>query len=301
MMDIRTYKLFIDESGTADIQDKNSKLYIVAGCSIEEQKRERIKIKADQIKFKYWGDTNVVFHSREIGRKENHFSILKDKKIYTDFLKDLENFLSEADFKMLFVVVDKEEAIKYVWDERYTWNRLKIYKETSNHIIKNFLLILLTGDSRGKIIVESATAEKDFYFHKAVGHLTADGIKELNVGFGKVQDTLTSISFVSKKNHDIEEQIADLFAYGAKCKYLAKQKKKFRRGEYESLMMDLCNKKLFKIPKNAGIRKMKYFKEVEPFLVLPTTEDLVNATAANAKTGSRHHARSPVSKPKIAK
>ena len=256
MMDIRTYKLFIDESGTADIQDKNSKLYIVAGCSIEEQKRERIKIKADQIKFKYWGDTNVVFHSREIGRKENHFSILKDKKIY---------------------------------------------KETSNHIIKNFLLILLTGDSRGKIIVESATAEKDFYFHKAVGHLTADGIKELNVGFGKVQDTLTSISFVSKKNHDIEEQIADLFAYGAKCKYLAKQKKKFRRGEYESLMMDLCNKKLFKIPKNAGIRKMKYFKEVEPFLVLPTTEDLVNATAANAKTGSRHHARSPVSKPKIAK
>ncbi|MBU4375034.1 DUF3800 domain-containing protein [Patescibacteria group bacterium] len=94
------HRLFIDELGTANPKDTNSSLYILAGCSVNEEERLKMKIWADQIKFKYWGHTNIVFHSREIGRKVNDFKILKDRKIFNDFLKDLGQFLEDAKFKM---------------------------------------------------------------------------------------------------------------------------------------------------------------------------------------------------------
>jgi hypothetical protein len=258
------YKLFIDELGTADIKDKNSKVYILAGCSIKEDERMNMKIWADQIKFKYWGNTKIVFHSREIGRKENNFAILKDKSIFNEFLRDLEKFLLDSNFRMFFVIINKEKAGKL------TWNNLKIYKETSFWLVRNFLLILLTNESKGKIVIESSTAEKDFYFHKAISFFLAPpGIPNLSVDYKKIRDTLTSFSFVTKDNCDIEEQVADLFAYAAKCKYLLKNKEKLKIGNYEKMMLNLLDKKLYKVPKNAKDKKMKYFKEVESFLVLP--------------------------------
>lgn len=257
------YCLYIDELGTANINDKNSSLYILAGCSINESERQNMKIWADKIKFKYWGHKNIVFHSREIGRKENDFEIFKDDKVFRQFLKDLEEFLSHSKYKMFFVIVDKERARKRAW------NHIKIYKTTSDQLVKNFLLILLTGDSRGKIIVESATAEKDFYFHKAIGYYLTAGINGLRVDYKKIQETLTAISFVTKNNFDIEEQIADLFAYAAKCKYLEKLGKRVKKGAYEKMMLSLLESKIFKKPKEAKDVKMKYFKEVESFLVLP--------------------------------
>lgn len=257
------YCLYIDELGTANINDKNSKLYILAGCSVDEKERENMRIWADKIKFKYWGHKNIVFHSREIWRKENDFEIFNDTKIFREFLKDLEEFMMFSKFKMFFVIVDKENAMKQAW------NHIKIYKSTADQLVKNFILILLTGDSRGKIIVESATAEKDFYFHRALGYYLAAGIKELKVDYKKIQETVTSISFVTKNNFDIEEQVADLFAYAAKCKYLGGIGKKVKNGLYEKMMLRLLEKKIFKSPSNARDRKMKYFKEMDSFMILP--------------------------------
>ncbi len=257
------YKLFIDELGTASIRDKKSKFYILSGCSIEEKDRLDMKIYADQIKFKYWGHTGIILHSREIGRKEGDFSIFKNKKVYNDFLYDLEKFIQKARFKMFFIVVNKAKA------EKLKWNHNKIYKETSEIMVKNFLLSLLPNKSRGKIIIESATAEKDFYFHKAAGLYLSNGIKELKVDFKKIQQTLTSISFVTKNNFDIEEQISDLFAYAAKCKQLARMRKSFKKGKYEKMILKMFNQKIYKTPQNAGRLKNKYFKEINSFVILP--------------------------------
>ncbi len=257
------YRLFIDELGTANIKDIKSELYILAGCSIKDYEQQNMKIWADHIKFKYWGRTSIVFHSREIGRKENDFRVFKDDKLYGEFLSDLQKFLLHSNFKMFFVIVDKEKARKF------GWNNIKIYKETSYWMVKNFLLILLTNDSKGKIIIESATAEKDFYLHKSVGHFLAEGISDLKVNYKKIQDILTSVSFVTKNNYDIEEQIADLFAYAAKCNYLLDSGGEIKKSSYEDMMLYLLKEKIFKVPYGAKSQKAKYFKEINPFLILP--------------------------------
>ncbi len=166
----------------------------------------------------------------------------------------------DSKFKMFFAIVDKEKTKKLGWDET------KIYKETAKSMIRNFILILLSHDSRGEVVIESATAEKDFYFHRALGYFLSEGLTVPKVSYKKVQETITSISFVSKKNHDIEEQIADLFAYAIKCKYL---KKKIKKNSYEEIMLRILNKKIFRAPRNAKVLKKRFLDKVEAIKVLP--------------------------------
>ncbi len=196
-----------------------------------------------------------MFHSREIGRRVNDFEIFKDDKLYEHFLIDLEKFLQYSRFKMFFIVVDKGNA------RISGWNDVKIYQDTTLFLVRNFLLILLTGDSKGEVIIESASAEKDIYLLNAFNYFLSAGLPQLGVDYKTVRSLLTSVSFVTKNNHDIEEQIADLFAYAAKIKYFRKKV----RNRYDIKMLELLEKKIFYTPPNINRPKNKFYKEVNIF------------------------------------
>lgn len=258
---MKLINFFIDELGNANPKDTKSNLYILSGIMVTNQNREELKIKADQIKFKYWSRTNIVFHSREIGRSEGEFQILKDPKIKENFEKDLTKFLNLSLFQLFAVVVDKQKIPK-------NWIDKTIYKRTADNLIKNFILSLLAQKNcKGRLVVESATAEKDFFYHKAAGYYLSNGFRELKINFKEVQDVLTEISFVSKKNEDIEEQIADLLAYGIRIKY--ENKKLFQLPSYEKELVKTVNSKLFKINPNTGITKKKLYSQIESFQIIP--------------------------------
>lgn len=259
---MRNLSLFIDESGIANPKVINSEVYILSGCMVDDYAREKIKIEADQIKFKYWTRTNIVFHSKEIGRKEGDFKIFKDKKVFDDFQQDLFNFLLKNSYQMFFVLVNKQEALKQNWNDK------KVYQETSTLMVKNFTLSLLAQDNvKGRLVVESASAAKDFYFHKAAGYFLSHGFCNLGVSFKQVQDVLTEISFVSKKNHDIEEQLADLLAYAAKLKF--KGKKQISMSSYDKGISRIMNSKIFKMHPETGQKKKKYYSQIDSFKVIP--------------------------------
>ena len=263
-MDQDEYVLFIDETGTASPKDTKSDYYILSGCAVKETERQKLKISAEHVKYKYWNNTDIVFHSREIGRKENDFSILDRHATFTKFLTDLEDTLDKRDFHMFFVLVDKAKA------KALNWNDIKIYKETSNAIVEQFLMFLMSQKARGKVVVEAATAQKDFYFHRALNGYLAGGIPALNITHKHVKETLTSISFVTKQNFDIEEQIADLFAYAARCHYYKNViKKAHRNGLYEEMLLRLFKKKMISRPKITSSRKPKYLKRLNGFVTLP--------------------------------
>lgn len=255
-MDKDEYVLFIDETGTAHPKDTHSKYYIVAGCVVKESERHKLRSVAHNIKFKYWGDTDIVFHSKEIGRKEGIFSNLKNSKTYNDFLTDLENHLFKRDFRLLYVLVDKQDAIS-----NHAWNDVKIYSITSEQIVNNFLYYLLSRGAKGKIVIESATTQKDSYFMQALSKILSQGIPIHSIKHTQVKEAITSISFVTKNNYDTEEQIADMFAYAAKCHYLQQNKLATYTKKYEQLIMRTLAAKLrlefntfasFKRPASAG-------------------------------------------------
>ena len=258
---MKLVNFFIDESGYANPRQQESPCYILCGCMISNDCRQLLKIKADQIKFKYWGRENIVFHSREIFRKYNEFEILKDPEINKNFEKDLFNFLNLGGYQIFAVIVDKEKAV------RSNWNELKVYKESSDIIVKNFVHALLAKKCHGRLVIESATSQKDFLFHKAVGYYLSNGIKGLKVSFREVQEYLTEISFVMKKNHDIEEQIADLLAYGAKVKFMKRKEKKMN--DYDKKILGVLDNKLFSINPSTGDHKKKFYEKIKSFEIIP--------------------------------
>lgn len=259
---MRTLCLFIDESGDANPKVSRSEVYILAGCMTDDYGRDRLKIESDQIKFKFWSRTDIILHSREVGRKEGDFKILKDVKTYTEFKKDLFNFLNKSSYQLFFVLVDKKKAFSQNWNDR------KVYEETSRIIIRNFILSLIAqGNAKGRLVIEAATSLKDFYFHKAASYFLSAGIPELNITFNQVQEVLTEISFVTKKNHDIEEQISDLLAYAAKLKFLGR--KQVAMNEYEKRVVKTISAKMFKMDPNTGVKKKKYYSEIDSFKIVP--------------------------------
>lgn len=259
---MRNLCLFIDESGNANPKSLSSTSYILAGCIIGESSRNKLKIEADQIKFKYWDKTDIVFHSREIGRKEGDFKIFQDENLYKNFQKDLFQLLTFNNYQMLFVVVDKVKA------KLVNWNDHKVYQETSNTIIKNYILTLLAQRGvKGRLVIESATAEKDFYYHKAATVFLSMGIKELDVEYKQIQQLLTEVAFVTKRNFDIEEQVSDLLAYAAKVKF--EKKKSSAMTTYEKQMIKILNSKLFKMDPATGEQKRKFYSEINSFQILP--------------------------------
>jgi len=258
---MKLVNFFIDESGFANPRQKESPCYIVCGCMVNNDCRQFLKIKADQIKFKYWGREDIVFHSREIFREEGEFSVLKDAEIRKDFEKDLFNFLGRGGYQIFIVIIDKEKALKKNWDE------MKVYKESTNAIVRKFVLALLAKKCRGRLTVESATSQKDFLFHKAVGFYLSNGVKEFKIPYSSVQDSLSEISFVTKKNHDIEEQIADLLAYGAKLKFLKKKEREM--SNYDKKILRLLDTKLFFVNKDTGEFKKKFYSQISSFEILP--------------------------------
>lgn len=265
---MRGFDLFIDESGTVNPNDIASASYVLCGCAVEKEQRNRLKIQADQIKFKYWGHTNVSFHSRDIGKKSDIFDIFQKKRQkYEEFLDDLLSFLQEGYFTVFAIVCDKENA------RAKGWNAIKLTKETARKLFYHFIVWLLgLKNDRGSITIESATAEKDRYYLNEFSYFLSPGCKELSVDYKKVRSVLTSLSFVTKHNSDIEEEIADLFAYAAKCKYYRLAgKESYKVGTYEDRMIRILDKKLFRKPKFAKEEKMKFYEAIEPFCVVPKT------------------------------
>ncbi|MFH1561097.1 MAG: DUF3800 domain-containing protein [Patescibacteria group bacterium] len=252
---------FIDELGSASPKATQSKLYILSGIMVASKAREQLKIRADQIKFKYWDRTDIIFHSREIGRKEGNFNILKDESTNKNFTRDLIRFLHQGGFHLFGVIVDKTKIPK-------NWNEKTLYKKTSEIIIKNFIFALLAQrNCRGRLIVESATAEKDFYYHKTAGHFLSNGFKKPKVDFRQVQNVLTEVSFVTKKNFDIEEQLADILAYGLRLRY--EKRSESELSDYEKRLVKVVDKKLFSMPPGTGTEKKKFYSQIETLRVLP--------------------------------
>lgn len=258
--------LFIDESGNCDLHNKQSNYYILCGCCVPENKKDQLKTYADQIKFKYWGRTNIVFHSRDLHTNRKDFAIFRNNLLQkNEFLQDLFIFLKQSPIILLIILIDKKLANKK------GWNKIKILKETSHYLVYHFIALLFSNPVfKGKIVIESATAEKDRYFLNSFSYFLSPGFTELDGDLTKVRKVLTSISFVTKNNLDIETQIADLFAYGARCKFeKEKNNKGFVKNSYEAKMMTILEQKLFKPPYSAKENKMRFYKKIKPFLVLP--------------------------------
>ncbi len=264
----KIYQLFIDESGLPNPQNKLDNLYILCGCSIAEDKKEKCKNLADDIKNKYWGRTNVVFHHAEIKNNHGEFAIFKNnQRLKNDFLKDLLEFLRNAPLFLLVAIID----LKLVKES--TWNEDTVTKKSTHKLIECFVNFLFSDDSyKGKVITELSHTKKDKSFYDAFSYFMKSNLLKLDENYReKIKLKLTSLSFVTKKNFDIEEQISDLFTYAARRKF---KRDKWgvisSKDSYDEKIINILEYKLLKTPLNIKrTHKEKYYKNIESFCILP--------------------------------
>jgi len=245
----RLYKLYIDESGAPELShhDKN---YTLSGIIVRPFQAEKLKIRADQIKFKYWNNTEIVFHSIDIGQHKDDFTILNNPSIERDFHRDLFGFLSGASYKVIVVSINKEKASKQGWDNK------KIQDSAFDGMIELFIAFLAHSGYRGQIHMESSGG-RDTNFHRRFISYMTHGYPALSLSHTDVKNLITSISFVSKKNHDIEAQLADLFAYPSTRQCLHNEGvQPLVNGSYEAKICNIMGVKLISTNGQKGLLRI---------------------------------------------
>jgi len=243
------HHLYIDESGAPSLnhRDKN---YTICGVIVRPYQANKLKIKADQIKFKYWNDTHIPFHSIDIGKQKNDFLILKNPVTQRNFLMDLYGFLSTGSYRCIIVSVDKAKAQQQGWDAK------KVRNEAIDTLLGFFISFLSQYGLPGQITIESSGGQ-DINFYKRYTVFLSKGFPSLGLSHEDVKSFLTSISFVQKNNHDIETQIADLFAYPATRQFLHDEgTKTIIPGSYENKMNNILKTKLIQIRGQKSIKRL---------------------------------------------
>ncbi|MFA6297412.1 MAG: DUF3800 domain-containing protein [Candidatus Paceibacterota bacterium] len=230
------FKLFLDESGKNNLinMDKKRPFFSMGGIIIHDDGAPNfLKERANQIKFKYWNRTNVVFRGSSMRSLSDDFSIFRNHPKFTidDFYVDFIDLLNKGNYKILWIGLNKDKFIKNnppinaalqqialgvtAWKKMISGKEKNLVKDFTYEVLSIYLAYLVKKDkknnkTRGQVIMEAADQYQDVDILGAYNKLLFYGHQNLGLTNLQVRDYLTSVSFVTKKNLDIEAQLADL-------------------------------------------------------------------------------------------
>jgi len=268
------FYLHIDESGNSSPTYQPTHPYILVGCVIDAQKKDILASKANNIKNKYFGSSEVVLHSLDIAANAKDFKIFKGNlALKNAFLNELLSLIRTAPIVAFVAIIDKTKI-------RGTWTEETVVRITARSVFFNFISFLYSRKKpkslvypKGEIIIEAATSTKDIHYLKAFSYFLSPACKYLDKDFGNansVRKVISSISFVTKDNNDVETQIADLLGYAANCKYAKDiDGKVYPKNSYEAKLISALEARLFKMPMATGTLKRKFFSKVNAFQIFP--------------------------------
>jgi len=151
------------------------------------------------------------------------FNLLKRGKSLKFFSYDLEKVFKKCHFILLYVIVNKEKALKQ------GWNSQKLYRQTYMVLLSNMLKFLIAKKTRGRIFAEASNVSQDINIYNAFFHLIRRGISTISITHKEAKKHFTSLCFVTKINNDPEEQLADFFGVYGRLKMDLKLGKRKRQ------------------------------------------------------------------------
>lgn len=159
------YVLFIDESGTKDINDLGEKgeypIFVLCGCLIDKDNYSTLLEKFLTIKKSFWPpdgkfkNRRICFISSRIRRRQGPFGhkwLPEDKKIL--FYENINGAVSNTDFKIITSIIDKQKLA-----ERYI-NPAVPYNLAFKFVLERVLMFLAQRNKKATLVIESR-GEKD--------------------------------------------------------------------------------------------------------------------------------------------
>lgn len=204
--------LFLDESGDHSLIkiDSQFPIFCLAGCIFDEiQYQRESNAKIDAFKIRYFNNSNIVLHSREIRKCVPPFNILLNKNTKQNFYTDLDNLMSGLPYTILASVILKEKLKNQYRDPANP------YALSLQFIMERFLFFLEENNDVGYISVESRDPKSNTDLLTAFTETINNGSggDQMYITAGKFQRKIQRMIFVTKQQNENGHQVADLVAY----------------------------------------------------------------------------------------
>lgn len=107
------YLLFLDESGDHGLKkiSPDFPIFVLTGLLFSEASYTDVCAKIDAFKQKFFGNTDVIMHRRDMSKYEKGFEILFDDNTKRQFYHDLNKILQDADYTVISSVINKQKHI----------------------------------------------------------------------------------------------------------------------------------------------------------------------------------------------
>ena len=232
-----SWLVFVDESGDHGLVnfDPYYPIFVLAALLMTRGDHEALGHDFARLKARYWPGEKVVFHEREIRRREGPFARLGSRD-YEIFLSELTRVVAKTPFKLMAVVVDKRRLV-----ERYA-RPLNPYKLALGFVVERVAFEVGPGyGQKLPFFLEARGRREDRELLRVAKQLRSGEhwlSRDLSPG---LRVTLGRMRFEFKRKDDLLPglELADLVAWPVGHRYLYPEQKnrafsvlerKFRRG-----------------------------------------------------------------------
>lgn len=211
------YRMYVDEVGNPGLgkgstSNPNERFLSLTGVilSLEEVKKQ-LYPEFEELKSRLFDshpDDPVIFHRKEIMEAKPPFEVLRDQDIRTQFDEALLRIISDTDFTVITVVLDKQDHAK-----RYEAWRYNPYHYCMSVLLERYVLYLEKEGLYGDMLAESREKRENMNLKKEFRQLYENGTQY--IAPIRISKVLTSkeIKIKSKKNNIAGLQLADLLAH----------------------------------------------------------------------------------------
>lgn len=204
------YFLYIDECGDQNLENYNPEFPVFTLCGILVSRENGRKLEADfnALKMEFWGNEDIVIHSREIRRCKNEFINLLDKEVKRHFYERINTILSQND---AYVVVACS-ILKEPYINKFS-NIDDVYGLSLSYLIERSIFCVDDDNESATIdiIFEKRGKVEDKTLTSFYNRLRVYGTKWVSPE--RLCERIGSFSAKAKKENIIGLQIADLVAY----------------------------------------------------------------------------------------
>jgi hypothetical protein len=197
------YIVYVDESGTSNFStsDTNYPVFVLAFCIFHKNYYAREFVPTVQsLKFQYFGHDMVIFHEKEIRKKEPPFTFTSKEK-EENFITELHQVLEDSKFILIASVIQKQK----VSSQDTTTSAYNVALDLCLEKLYEFLSEKDALKKRTFIIFEARGTKEDRELELEFRRICDAGNKyKLHLPF--------EITISSKKVNSVGLQIADLVA-----------------------------------------------------------------------------------------
>ena len=246
-----SYILFMDESGDHNLKsiDNNFPAFCLAGCIFDgAYYKQVVRPAVDALKIRFWGRTNVIFHSSEIRKHRSDFSFLGDPIKRQEFYKAVNGLIGSLHFTILAVVILKRAHL-----DQYGDGARHPYHLSLEFILERYSMLMNRRGrtAEGYMMAESRGLKEDDLLKNQYFNL-----KQFGTRFQSNMSNVTNFWMEKKEANIAGLQIADLVVYPIASKVL--------RPDIEQKAFDVLAEKIDAAPANKGGGILGYGLKIFP-------------------------------------